>query len=55
MKKEDYRLPVCECLRCGHQWNPRLPEKPTICPKCKKYTWDRKEKPTRNCQLTARR
>lgn len=29
-----------ECLRCGHQWNPRIP-KPNQCPKCKQTYYDR--------------
>ncbi len=46
-----------KCLRCGHEWIPRvelsqlegeLKEKPRICPKCKSAYWDleRKEKKT---------
>lgn len=28
------------CLRCGHNWYQRKPEKPRICPKCKSPYWD---------------
>lgn len=30
----------CRC-RCGHEWLPREPEKPRVCPKCKSANWDR--------------
>ncbi|HEV3258372.1 MAG TPA: hypothetical protein VG013_15945 [Gemmataceae bacterium] len=33
-------LTGCRC-RCGHEWLPRGPEKPRVCPKCKSATWDR--------------
>src|SRR5262245_5848382 len=32
-------LPGCRC-RCGHEWLPRIDEKPTTCPKCKSPRWD---------------
>jgi hypothetical protein len=41
------------CLRCGHEWIPRvelsqlegkLKEKPRLCPKCKSAYWDLERK-----------
>lgn len=29
-----------ECLRCGHQWQPRGNAPPLVCPKCKSPYWD---------------
>jgi hypothetical protein len=28
------------CARCGHEWIPRKPEHPRVCPKCKNPFWD---------------
>ena len=28
------------CLRCGHEWDSRTPDKPKCCPACKSYRWD---------------
>jgi len=28
------------CLRCGHSWFPRRPERPTLCPSCGNAKWD---------------
>lgn len=33
-------LPTFTCLRCGHTWHPRNPEKPRCCAKCKSPYWD---------------
>lgn len=30
----------CRC-RCGHEWFPRVKEKPRVCPECKSANWDR--------------
>jgi len=30
------------CLKCGHNWTPRIKNKPRSCPNCKSRTWDRK-------------
>lgn len=35
----------CRC-RCGHEWLPREPEKPRVCPKCKSANWDRPRRET---------
>lgn len=36
-----------ECLRCGHKWYPRFPQKPRICPYCKSPYWDKERKKKR--------
>jgi predicted Zn-ribbon and HTH transcriptional regulator len=28
------------CLRCGKNWFPRKPGRPTTCPKCRSPYWD---------------
>ncbi len=51
--KDKYRIKkevnAFRCLRCGHEWIPRvelsqlegeLKEKPRICPNCKSAYWD---------------
>lgn len=32
-----------QCLRCGHDWYPRSPKKPKVCPnpKCKSPYWNK--------------
>jgi hypothetical protein len=30
----------CKCLRCGHEWTVRRPEKPRLCPNCNSPYWD---------------
>ncbi len=34
------------CLRCGHEWYPHSPEKPTRCPspKCRSPYWSKERK-----------
>lgn len=34
-------LPTLHCLRCGHTWPPRKPERPLRCAKCGSPYWDR--------------
>jgi predicted Zn-ribbon and HTH transcriptional regulator len=29
-----------KCIRCGYEWLSRV-EKPTACPKCKSYYWNK--------------
>jgi len=29
------------CEKCGHQWLPRIKERPLSCPKCKSPSWDK--------------
>lgn len=31
---------IWECLRCGHRWANRKPQKPICCAKCKSPYWD---------------
>ena len=33
-----------KCLRCGHIWWPKTPDKPRVCPKCKSPYYDRPRK-----------
>ena len=35
------KLPTLFCLRCGHKWHPRTPDKPVRCGKCKSPHWSR--------------
>ena len=30
-----------KCLRCDHEWWPKSPQEPKICPGCKSIYWDR--------------
>ncbi len=35
----------CKCLRCDHEWYPRVPNgKPVMCPACKSRVWDKERK-----------
>jgi len=35
---------MLECNRCKHTWYPNDPtKKPKVCPKCKNYSWEKKE------------
>lgn len=29
------------CERCGHEWQKRKKEEPTVCPKCKSPYWNK--------------
>lgn len=40
------KLPTYTCVRCGHTWIPRTPDKPIVCPKCKSPYWDIPKKVT---------
>jgi len=49
------------CLRCGHEWIPRvelsqlegeLKDKPRICPRCKSAYWDLEKKSKGNKKFT---
>lgn len=35
------KLTKCTCKKCKHEWHPRKPIKPAVCPKCKNPRWDR--------------
>jgi predicted Zn-ribbon and HTH transcriptional regulator len=43
---DPYSLDVVrvQCRRCGHQWIPRKPERPPVCPKCYSAKWDYPDK-----------
>jgi rubrerythrin len=40
----DLSLSTVKCLRCGHQWFKRTPERPKQCPNCKQTRWDQPSK-----------
>jgi predicted Zn-ribbon and HTH transcriptional regulator len=40
--KTDY-----ECKKCGYKWKSRV-EKPSACPRCKRYDYDIEEKEIHN-------
>jgi rubrerythrin len=35
----DVTLTKLTCTRCGHQWYPRHPYPPKVCPVCKRTAW----------------
>ncbi len=41
MNNNSFELPTLECLRCGHNWIPRRPVKPKVCPKCTSPYWNK--------------
>jgi hypothetical protein len=34
------KIPVFECLRCGHRWCAKKQERPVCCGFCKNPRWD---------------
>ena len=32
------------CLRCGHSWWPKTPDRPMLCAKCRSAYWERPKK-----------
>lgn len=36
-----YFASIMKCHRCSHQWTPRTPKRPRVCPKCKSPYFDR--------------
>lgn len=36
-------LSMCKCLLCGHEWFPRKPSVPKVCPKCHSTLWNSHE------------
>jgi predicted Zn-ribbon and HTH transcriptional regulator len=50
------KLPTLKCKRCNHEWFPRNPRLPGVCPECKNPNWNkpkkRVSKPTK-VELTA--
>ena len=47
MKQVDPAGTSCQCLRCGHCWNPRAGIKPRCCAFCKDPRWDQERKLSR--------
>jgi len=41
------RIPTLTCLRCGHEWVPRMVDV-RLCPKCKSARWDQPKPPRKN-------
>lgn len=54
MTTREFILPHLKCKRCGHQWIPRRPEVPRICPTCKTAYWNvaRRQKKWQDSQKT---
>jgi len=38
------KLLKLKCQRCPHEWYPRAPRLPKVCPKCKSPVWDKPRK-----------
>jgi len=36
-----FKMPTLTCLRCGHVWIPRRPQKPKKCPRCTSPYWNK--------------
>lgn len=45
-KRKPRKLPTYTCLRCGHTWVPRRPERPLRCANvhCRSAYWDKPRK-----------
>lgn len=54
IETEEIILKKYTCLRCkeGHEWYPRKPVKPRICPACKSASWNVPRKNNKNRQIT---
>ena len=41
---DDIKVTILRCLYsdCGHEWTPRFPRLPLVCPKCKRYDWNKR-------------
>ena len=48
---EKIDIPVCECLKCGWKWQPRVSE-PRMCPNCRTLRWDEPKKDNGDGQKT---
>lgn len=42
-----------ECKRCGHQWWPKVPGRPFVCPKCHVPRWDYEARPYKLKEVTS--
>jgi hypothetical protein len=40
----EFKLPKLKCLRCGHEWCPRIETMPKVCPTCKNPYWNTERK-----------
>lgn len=36
----EIEIPTLRCTRCRHEWHPRKPDKPRVCPRCNSPYWD---------------
>jgi len=41
MEGETISILKCGHPDCRHEWIPRSTKKPKVCPKCKRYNWDK--------------
>jgi len=39
----DLKLPTLKCRRCEHEWIPRSPFLPKVCPSCNSPYWDKEK------------
>ena len=39
-REQERREGQLRCGKCGHEWRPRIDERPKCCPACKSYKWD---------------
>lgn len=44
MKEKTMPMPKNKCRFCQHEWISRTDKKPTACPSCKRYEWDKEKK-----------
>lgn len=38
------KIPTLQCNRCEHEWYPRSPKEPKVCPKCNSPYWNKERK-----------
>ena len=38
------KIPTLQCNRCQHEWYPRNPKEPKVCPKCNSPYWNKERK-----------
>ena len=39
--KKTMKVPILNCLKCGHEWMARTVNPPKVCPKCKRSDWQK--------------